>query len=297
MSGREHAARRCVWQGRRLAWRRSAPVALFIFIMASVGTLHAAPPPYSFGVVPQFDQRQIVTVWQPILDELTRRSGVQLALSGVPQVAEFEKRFVAGQYDLAYTDPYLASIVARQQGYQVLVRDHAAALYGLLVVRRDSPIRSPRELNGKIVAFPAPNTLGASLLVRADLTNKFHVRVTPRYVRTHGSVYLQVAQGLVDAGGGAQSTFDSQPQALHDRLRIIHTTTQVPSLPVVAHPRVPVAVQNKLRQAFLDMGTTPAGRALLAAVPIRQVGTASAWDYVVIEQLGLKPFYVEGDAP
>ena len=294
MSGREPTARHCARPGRCFA---TLLPALFVLLLAPASTLHAAQTRFSFGVVPQFDQRRIVATWQPILDELTRRTGVQFILSGVPQVADFEKRFVAGQYDLGYADPYLASIVARRQGYQMLVRDHATALYGLLVVQRDSPIRSPRDLNGKIVAFPAPNTLGASLLVRADLANTFHVRITPRYVRTHGSVYLQVAQGLADAGGGAQSTFDSQPQTLRDRLRIIHTTAHVPPLPVVAHPRVPLAVQNKVRQAFLDMGETPAGRALLAAVPIRSVGPASARDYVVLEQLGLKAFHVEDGTP
>jgi len=255
-----------------------------------------APESYSFGIVPQYDQRRLAEIWRPILDELMRRTGLQFRLTGVPQAAEFEKRFLAGRYDFAYMNAYHTRLAARQ-GYQVLVRDHAAQMYGVLVVRRDSPLRSPRDLDGKTVAFPSPNALGASLLVRADLANRFRVRITPRYVQNHTSVYLQVAQGLVDAGGGVQSTFDSQPQGVRDRLRMIHTTTRVPPHPVVVHPRVPAAVQAKVRQAFLDMGATPAGQALLAAVPIQRIGPANAGDYAVIDQLGLKTFYVEDGAP
>lgn len=257
----------------------------------------AAPQSYAFGVVPQYDQRRLVEIWQPILDELTRRTGLQFTLVGVPNIPDFEQRFLAGDYDFAYMNPYHAMLAARRRGYQVLVRDHAVLLYGVLVVRRDSPLRAPRDLDGKTVAFPSPNALGASLLVRADLANRFRVRIAPRYVQNHTSVYLHVAQGLADAGGGVRSTFDSQPQALRDRLRVIHTTTKVPPHPVVAHPRVPRVVQDKVRQAFLDMGTTADGRALLAAVPVQRIGPASARDYEVIEQLGLKAFYVEGGAP
>lgn len=280
--------------GQRSAGFRVVCAALFLAVgVAAPCAAATAPQAYSFGVAPQFDQRRLVAIWQPILDELTRRTGLRFNLTGVPQAAEFQKRFLAGRYDFAYMDPNHAGLAARHQGYQVLVRDHGAQLYGVLVVRRDSPVRSPRDLDGKIVAFPSPNALGSSLLVRADLARTFHVRITPRYVQTHTSVYLHVAQGLADAGGGVQSTFDSQPQAVRDRLRVIHTTVRVPPHPVVAHPRVPAAVQDRVRQAFLDMGTTPAGQALLAAVPIRRIGPASAWDYVVMEQLGLKEFYAD----
>src|SRR4030067_643957 len=96
------------------------------------------------------------------------------------------------------------------------------------------------------------------------------------------------ARGRRAPGGGVQSTFNSQPQAVRDRLRVIYTTTKVPPHPVVAHPRVPAAARNKVRQAFLDMGATPAGQALLPAVPIQRIGTASARDYAVSEQLGLQ---------
>jgi phosphonate transport system substrate-binding protein len=313
MSGPERADRRRVvrgppsmdrWAGPHLAlfWYRRTRVALLILLLAFTCTTQAAPQSYSFGVVPQYDQRRLVAIWQPILDELTRRTGLQFTLTGVPQTAEFEKRFLAGQYDFAYMNPYHAALAARRQNYQMLVRDQEQVLCGLIVVRRDSPLHSPYDLAGKTVAFPSPNAIGASLLVRADLTRLFHVHITPRYVHTHTSVYLQVAQGLVEAGGGAPSTLAGQPESVRKRLRVIHTTTRVPSHPVMAHPRVPIATQNKVRQAFLDMGATRTGQALLARVPIQRIGTASAQDYALVEQLGLEEFYVDdsrdgGDRP
>jgi phosphonate transport system substrate-binding protein len=282
MRGREAAAMRVMLLGLALFGLLAGPIAA------------AEPASYSFGVAPQYDQRKLAAIWQPILDQLERRTGLHFILAGVPHLQEFEKRFLAGQYDFAYMNPYHAALATQRQGYQVLVRDQGEDLYGVIVVRQDSPIRSPRQLHGKTVAMPSPNSVAASMLVRADLARTFHVTITPRYVQTHTSVYLQVAQGLVDAGGGTNSTLSEQPENLRRRLRRIHETVHLPPHPVMAHPRVPAAVQLKVQQAMLDMGGTGAGRALLAAVPIVRIGPASAWDYVVIEQLNLGEFYAGG---
>ncbi len=284
--------------GRRRVGFRVACAALLLAVgVGGTRAADTAPEGYSFGVVPQYNQRWLVAVWQPVLDELTRRTGLRFRLAGVPNNSDFERRLLDGEYDFAYMNPYHAMLAVRRQGYRMLVRDHAVYLYGVLVVPRDSPVRSPRDLDGKTVVFPSPNSLGASLLMRAELANKFRVRIVPHYVQTHTSVYLQVAQGLAAAGGGVQATLDSQPTPVRDRLRVIHTTTKVAPHPVAAHPRVPAAVQAKVRQAFLDMGAAPAGQALLANVPIRRIGPASGGDYVGMEQLGLKAFHVEGEAP
>ena len=101
----------------------------------------------------------------------------------------------------------------------------------------------------------------------------------------------------MDAGGGVQSTLDGQPQALRDRLRVIYATSRVPAHPLMAHPRVPGEVQASVRRALLDIGRTAAGKALLAEVPMHEIGPASVRDYAVIEQLGLEKYRVEAGRP
>jgi phosphonate transport system substrate-binding protein len=172
------------------------------------------------------------------------------------------------------------------------VRDRAP-LQGILVVRRDSGIQSPAELDGRTVAFPAPNALGASLLMRADLARVHQVDVAPLYVKTHNSVYLHVIKGLAEAGGGVGKTLTEQEQPIRDSLRILYVTRDMPSHPVAVHPRVPKADAEKVRAALLALAAEPEGAALLARIPMKRPFAAAMDDYEVMRGWGLDDFWVE----
>ena len=248
-----------------------------------------ARPVYSFGVVPQFEQRKLYAVWSPIIDELTRRTGLSFKLVTTMSVEDFSRAYFREELDFAYVNPYHTLKVST---YSPLVADRAP-LHGILVVGRDDPIRSVQELEGKVVAFPSPNALGASLLLRADLDRLFHVKVVPQYVKTHSSVYLHVAKGLAAAGGGVEKSLAEQKPEVRDALRVLYTTRSLPSHPITAHDRVPVAHQEKVRQALLAMDATPEGRALLAPIPTERLIGASRGDYEAIRALDLEAFWVD----
>lgn len=257
----------------------------------------SAGPVYSFGVTPQFEQRKLHAIWKPIIDELTKRTGLRFKLVSALKVQEFEKVIERGELDFAYINPYHVVQVHESQGYGPLVADKAP-LRGIIVVRKDSPIRKPADLHGKTVAFPSPNALGASLLTRSDLEQLYRAQVTPLYVKTHSSVYLHVAKNLVAGGGGVEKTLQEQDESLRAQLRVIYTTRACPSLPVVAHPRVPAPVQEKIRKALLAIGETPEGREMLLKVPVRQFVPVTWDDYAVMRGWGLEKYWQkvrEGD--
>ncbi len=247
---------------------------------------------YTFGVVPQFDQRRIMRIWQPILNELQRRTGLHFELKVTPAIPVFEKELLRGDYDFAYLNPYHMLIANKTGGYEPLVRDIGRQLSGIVVVRKDSRIQSVKGLEGKTVAFPAPNSVGASLVVRADLRNRFGIRITPKYVKTHTSVYLNVITGLADAGGGVQRTLDMQAPEIRDVLRVLYRTRTFAPHPVAVNSRVPKADGEKVRQALLALADTAKGRALLGKVPVTQPGPAVMEDYMPLANWGLNAFYV-----
>ena len=251
----------------------------------------AQSPPYLFGIVPQFSAAGIVATWRPILDALERDTGLRFRLAGSDSIPAFEKEFAAGRFDFVYMNPYHFVHAERSQGYQPLVRDVGHMLQGIIVVRMDSPIHTIEQLHNQVVVFPAPNALGASLIPRAELQGRHQIQIEPRYVRSHSSVYLNVALGKAAAGGGVQKTLEQQPQELQDTLRVIHRTQDIVPHPVAVHPRIANEVRERVRDALLALGASEQGRQLLARVPIHRIGPAAAEEYHPLLTLGLESLY------
>jgi len=248
------------------------------------------PHEYSFGVTPQFPQGKLNAIWKPIIDELEKKTGLSFKLVTTLKLNDFEKEYMAEKFDFAYLNPYLIVRGVKPGTYLPLVRDNKPHR-GIVVVRKGGPISKIAELDGKTVAFPSPNAIGAALMTRSELERLFGVKVVPLYVKSHSSVYLHVAKGLTAAGGGVLKTLQEQDAAVRDLLTVLHTTEVMPNLPVAANRRVPADVREKVRRAFLALAETDEGRALLAKVPITEIVATSLDDYLVIEKWGLERYF------
>ncbi len=241
------------------------------------------------GVVPQFDQRQLFRNWKPILVELEKITSFKFKLVGSAKIPIFEKQFNQGIYDIAYMNPYHALKAYASQGYIPLVRDKVK-IKGVLVVNKKSPITSVRQLANKTIVFPSPNALGASLLMRCILIEKFNLKFKSKFVHTHSSVYLHVAKNLVAAGGGVDRTLVREAKALQDRLRIIYTTPEIVGHPMVVHPRIPDAKRQAIKLALFKLFATDKGRELFKHIPIKEMIPASIEDYQPLVKYNLDKY-------
>jgi len=271
-------------------------VRLIAALLVATGLLVTNPSlaeTYAVGVVPQFNARTLQSIWTPILQELERRTGHTFELRGSKSISAFEKQFMAGEFDFAYMNPYHFILARKTQGYLPLVRDTGKRLRGILVVRKDVAIDDVEQLQDKAIAFPSPNALGASLMLRAQLAREFNLRFEPRYVKSHDSVYLNVVTGRMAAGGGVGRTLARQPSEVREQLRVLYTTLAVASHPITVHPRVPETVRSMVKNALIAMGESESERQLLAKIPLGTAGEALSEDYVPLQKMGLDAFYVE----
>lgn len=247
---------------------------------------------FSVAVVPQFPAAEIHRDWSPLLERVSREAGVQLSLRQYANIPRFETELLAGQPDFAYMNPYHAVMAARAQAYVPLVRS-SQPLTGILVVRRDDPIKSVRELDGKEVAFPAPNAFGASLWLRALLAEREQIRITPVYVQTHSNVYRHVISGKAAAGGGVNHTLMQENEQVRADLRVLMETPGVAAHPLAAHPRVPARVQQAVTEALLRLSGDAAGQILLKDVGLSPTVPADhARDYRPLERYRLDKYVV-----
>lgn len=273
----------------RTTWWRNA---LLLFALLLGYPAANAEESYTFAVTPQFEQRKLFAIWQPVVDELSRRTGYKLKLVATLTVPDFELELAKGSFDFAYINPYLIVKKDQRQGYIPLVRDQQP-LRGILVVRKDSPYKTPAELDGAKLAVPALDALGACLLLRAELEQAFNAKLIPVDVKSHSSVYLQVATGQIPAGGGIEKTLQVQDKAVQDKLRVLYTTHDMPSHPITAHPRLPAKVRLTLQRAVLELATTEEGKKLLQQITMPEPVATSIQDYTPMKKLGLEAYLTD----
>lgn len=250
----------------------------------------AGPPTYTVAVVPQFQAVEINRVWMPILERLGQLTGATFVLKATKDIPSFEADVMAGKPDFAYLNPYHQLMAHQAQGYLPLVRD-SKPLTGILVVRKDDPIQSVQALQGKSLAFPAPNAFGASLLIRGHLAEQSKITITPFYAKTHTNAYRQTIVGKTAATGGLRATLDKEPPEVRDVLRVLMETEGSAPHPLSAHPRVPAAMQQAVKAAMLKLGKDPAMQPLFKDIPMADpVAADQARDYQPLEKFKLDKY-------
>ena len=278
--------------GTMLWFRLLALILLIFFITASFKKSLAQERVFTIGVVPQFTPVEIYERWGPLVKELENRTSLKFELKTYKSIPEFEKAFLKGELDFVFMNPYHQVMAYKAQKYIPLLRDKTP-LTGILVVRRDSPVKEVKDLDGKVIAFPAPNAFAASLYMRALLTENFKISFTPEYVKTHDNVYRQVILGKAQAGGGVNNTFLRQPEEVKRELRVLYETPSAAPHPLSVHPRVPKEVRDKVKKAILDMANEPSMKALLDRVQMpNPVPADYALDYKPLEKLNLEKYVV-----
>ncbi|HOP17342.1 MAG TPA: phosphate/phosphite/phosphonate ABC transporter substrate-binding protein [Gammaproteobacteria bacterium] len=242
----------------------------------------------TFGIVPQQAASKLATLWGPILKHLSEASGYDIVFQTAPDIPTFERRVLAGEYDIAYMNPYHFTVFNQRPGYRAMARQSEKRIKGIIVVRKDSPLTSLVELDGSKLAFPAPAAFAASVLPRSEL-NQQGVHFEPMYVSSHDSVYRSVAKGLFPAGGGIQRTFDNVAPEVREQLRVLWTTKGYTPHAIAAHPAMDADTFARVQQALLGMNDSPEGRSLLAAIKFKGVEKAADtdWDDVRALQIDL----------
>ncbi|WP_372880101.1 phosphate/phosphite/phosphonate ABC transporter substrate-binding protein [Psychromonas sp.] len=264
---------------------------IFSLFLLFYSALSPAQQSLTFGIVPQQSAAELAKLWGPIVKDLSRTSGIDIHFATAPDIPTFEKRLSAGEYDIAYMNPYHYVVFNQSPGYQALAKARDRLIKGILVVAKDSKINELTDLQNTTLAFPAPAAFAATILTQADLTAQ-EIDFIPNYVSSHDSVYLTVAKGIYPAGGGVLRTFENIPAELRGQLRILSTTKGYTPHAIAIHPRI-AAEADKLQQALIAMEQRQTGKDLLDKINIKGFAQAvdSDWDDIralKLQQLSAK---------
>lgn len=247
-------------------------------------------PTYTFSVIPQFKPAQLQQEWGPVLERISRETGVRLKLEIAPSIAGFDSEITSGTPDFAFMNPYQTVKAVKARGYIPLLRDKKP-LNGILVASKDSGIMKIADLDGKVIGFPSPNAFGATIYLSASLTEKYPLKFTPRYLNNHNLVFKHVLLGNVAGGGSVNSALNDEPASTRGQLTVLYQTPDLAAHPIVAHPRVPEAVRKNVMHALQSMMQDSEGAAMLKEIRMPNLIEANfQQDYAPLEKLNFEKF-------
>nr|WP_224726951.1 phosphate/phosphite/phosphonate ABC transporter substrate-binding protein [Vibrio campbellii] len=244
-----------------------------------------AKPQLIFGVVPQQSAAKLAEQWQPLLDRWGELAGVELKFATARDIPTFEKRLAAGEYDVAYMNPYHFTLVNQTPGYTAIAHAKDKKITGILVTKADWK-GDLQDLQQQTIAFPAPRAFAASIINQSELTQKGIVFDT-KYVGSHDSVYLGVAKGLYQAGGGVSRTFHSLDEIVRNQLKILYKTAPYTPHAIAVSHSVVTETREALQNSIETLNRDAKAQGSFHLLNIKGLQHAEDKDWNDVVQLGI----------
>jgi len=225
-----------------------------IIILLTIFTFTLFSETLTFGVIPRYAPEVTIKKFQPIIDKLEKELHVTIKLITTSSVAEFKRKVKTGKFDICYTNPLHYVAMHNLFGYEAIAHEDIE-LFGIIVVHKDSPINSVKELKGKKVAFPAPSAYAATKMNRFGIYTLHHFNISSdaHYVGTLHNVMQAVVDKRVLAGGTALDVYKRTPQ-LNKKLKIIFKTYAGTPHPIATHPRIH-NIKDKIQTILTSMSS------------------------------------------
>ncbi len=234
---------------------------------------------YVFAPHPVMNAQKLAEVYGALVDHINARlagDNIRLRLESSRNYTAFNEKLLLRKVHFALPNPY-QTILSQDCGYEIFGKVANDDMFrGIVILRKDSPIRTMADLKGATVSFPAPTALAATLM--PELFLKEH-GVDPRkdisqlFVGTHESAMLNVAIGTSAAACTWPAAWESFKKDHPDKARTIEVRWQTSTLPhngLVARADVPEQVRRKVAQAFFALHEDPQGLRILGMANVER---------------------------
>jgi phosphonate transport system substrate-binding protein len=246
---------------------------------------------YVFLVHPLFNPQLLHQKFEPLMAYLGHQlPGSAFDLETANDYADFEHKLSAHKADFALPNPYHATL-AQDWGYHVLAKMGDDSVFkGIFIVRKDSPIKIPTDLKGKVVAYPAPTALAAAMMPQLYLQKHgvdVQTDISNIYVGTHNSsimnAYLKQSAASATWPTAWNAFQQSNPAEAAD-LRVIWETPTLIQNAIIVREEVPAVLSAKVAQLLTTLQDSDEGRKLLAGIDTQSFVPSSDKDFEVVRQ-------------
>ena len=137
----------------------------------------------TIGLIPEQNIFRQMERYEPLAGYVSKKIGVKIKLKVLPRYGNIINNFVSDGMDGAFFGSFTYSLAHAKLGVEVLARpensEGISSYHGLIIVRKDSLIKTAEDMRGKRFAFVDKATTAGYLLPLA-------------YFKKHGIRRLQV---------------------------------------------------------------------------------------------------------
>lgn len=246
--------------------------------------------PWIFSAPPRGTVAQQKAMYTPIARFLSRAAGHKVVFQEPGNWLTYSQAMTEGKYDIVFDGPHFTSWRDRYLGDTPLVRIPEPFVFAV-VVRRAERFTRLSQLAGRPVCANSPPNLGT-----LSLLSKFsYITRQPYLVVVHG--WPASYKGLMDKRCEA-TVLPIANLKLYEKgartVRVLYRTPVYPNQAISAGPRVPAAVQARIRAALLSPAGEAVTRTLRHAYGARRFVPANRRDYAGLSHLLNNTLYFSG---
>jgi phosphonate transport system substrate-binding protein len=243
-------------------------------------------PIYRFGIHPLHNPKRLHTVFAPMINYLSNNiDNATFMLEASRNYASYDKKLYSRKFHFSLPNPY-QTINSLEHGYRVFGKMADDDNFrGIILVRKDSGIQHPVQLKGKIVSFPAPTALAATMMPQYYLqTHGLDVMkdIEIRYVGSQESSIMNVFLGDVAAGATwlpPWRVLSKQRPELKRELEIRWQTDSLPNNGLVVRGDVPEEITRQVSQLLINLHQHEEGKQILARMELSRFESANDATY------------------
>ncbi|BAL25613.1 phosphate/phosphite/phosphonate ABC transporter substrate-binding protein [Azoarcus sp. KH32C] len=233
---------------------------------------HAQPAVYRFSPVNQWDINKTVAYWNPIINYVSEKSGLQLELKIGRTSADTTAYVLAQEVEFVFSN-HLFSPERRRLGWKVFGRRQPSEIRGAIAVPADSPITKLEELRDQEVAFAGPEAfIGYKVPYPYLLSKGIDVKVV--FGGNQNAAFAQLFAGKAKAVGSNSFLTDAYTVKENKNFRVLWTSEPYHDLALMASSKVPDKDLKAIADAFISMHQDPRGREILHRASM-EVGIAA----------------------
>ena len=245
-----------------------AVVTLALSLALPMGALAAPPADWpkelKLGLIPTESSDNITERFDNLVQHLQK----ELELPITTQVAsDYAGVITAMQFkhiDLAYFGPKSYVEAADRAGAEALVmevsEDGSKGYHGVIITKKDSPIKSMEDAKGKVWAFTDPNSTSGTLVPTVFFVKE--MQIDPEkyfskviYSGSHEASILAIKGGKIDIAStndldlarGNGKGWDTEKD-----FQILWTSPLIPGSPMACRKDLPESLKTAMKEAFLS---------------------------------------------